>query len=135
MNEQTGNRTVAASPARVRQILLDAAAVPEWNPAIRSLAGPDRARLGEHYPVVVRGGLRGEITWTRIEAWRVEMRIAVPGFTEDGWWRLTPQDGGTLVAHGFSHRGPLAVVLTRAFRGVVELRLARLAGRVGRAAA
>lgn len=132
MNEQIGRRTVAAPPAQVREVLLDAAAVPEWNPAIRSLTGPDRAQVGESYPVVVRGGLRGQATWTRIEAGRVDVRIAVPGLTEDGWWQLTPQPGGTLVVHGFSHRGPLAAVLSRAFRGVAELRLARLAGRVSR---
>jgi hypothetical protein len=47
-------------------------------------------------------------------------------------WQLRPHQGGPLVSHEFTHEGPLARVLSKAYRGVAELRLDRLAERAGR---
>ncbi|MET8141526.1 hypothetical protein ABZU32_14560 [Sphaerisporangium sp. NPDC005288] len=57
----------------------------------------------------------------------------VPGVgsrRENGTWLLRPRaEGGTVVTHGFQHQGPLARALSRAYRGVAELRLDRLSQR------
>lgn len=130
----TGQRAallVRAEPAAVRAVLLRPLEIPDWNPAFLTLAGPDAAAVGTGYPITVRGGLRGTFAYTGIGASTIGWSWHVPGLDETGHWRLTPRDGGTLVEHEFTHRGPLARVLRAAFEGVAELRLGRLSDRVG----
>jgi len=42
---------------------------------------------------------------------------------------LEERHGGTVVTHSFEHQGPLARLLSNAYRGVAELRLDRLTQR------
>lgn len=57
-------------------------------------------------------------------AWRVT------GFAEVGSWTMTTAGTGTSVHHEFIHSGPLASLLRRAYHGVADLRLDRLAHRL-----
>ncbi|GAA2396019.1 SRPBCC family protein [Nonomuraea africana] len=126
MTIQRAMRFVDAPPSRVRQLLLDAQALPDWNPAIRFIDGPAEASAGVQYATTVRGGLSGSWEYTRIDEQHIDTTWRVPGFLETGTWRLRPHEGGTVVTHEFQHQGPLARVLSNAFRGVAELRLDRL---------
>jgi uncharacterized protein YndB with AHSA1/START domain len=132
MTTERATRFIDAPPSRVRLLLLDARAMPDWNPAIRLLDGPAEASTGVQYAVTVRGGLSGTWEYTRIDEQHIDMAWRVPGFLETGTWLLRPDGAGTTVTHEFQHQGTLAHVLRIAFRGVAELRLDRLSQRVTR---
>lgn len=135
----TANREAERASARieapldvVRGVLLEPLALPEWNEAFRTIAGPPAATIGVGYRISVRGGLSGSFAYTAIDARRVGMSWAVPGFRETGAWLLQPAGADTVVTHEFEHSGPLAALLRPAYSGVARLRLERLASRVAR---
>jgi hypothetical protein len=64
-----------------------------------------------------------------LEDQRIDTTWRVPGFHENGTWRFERHGPDTLVTHEFRHEGPLARLLSNAYRGVAELRLDRLAQR------
>ncbi|NUW46142.1 SRPBCC family protein [Nonomuraea rhodomycinica] len=134
MNTQEATRFVDAPPSRVRRALLTPRALPDWNPAFHTVEGPAHAATGVEYPMTVRGGLSGHWRYTAIDDRSIHTAWQVPGFRETGVWRLEPHGSGTVVTHAFGHHGPLALVLSKAYRGVGELRLDRLARRVTRPA-
>ena len=121
-----------ATPHQVRDVLLDALSLPEWNPAFLSMAGPSRVTLDAEYQLVVRPGLTGRLVYRAVDPCRVQMAWHVPGFAEVGTWHLAASRERTLVRHDFTHAGPLAAALGRAYRGVAELRLERLEQRLAR---
>jgi len=122
--------TVVASPATtVRAVLLDALALPDWNPAFRAITGPAAPAVGVPYAIDVRGGLAGHFAYTRIEPLRVDTSWEVPGFRETGMWVLEPHNSGTVIRHSFRHSGPLAALLSRAYHRVAAERLERLSRR------
>ncbi|MER6593573.1 SRPBCC family protein [Micromonospora purpureochromogenes] len=127
---ERATRLVDAPPSQVRLLLIDARAIPGWNPAIRAIDGPAEAPTGVQYAIKVRGGLSGTWEYTRIDERHIDVTWRVPGFLETGTWLLGPHGGGTMVTHQFQHQGPLAHMLSNAFRGVAELRLDRLAQQV-----
>jgi hypothetical protein len=127
---QTAEAVLAHTPAQVRHILLDPLALAQWNPAFTSIAGPPTALTGHRYPITARPGLRGVFTYRAIEPELITTAWQVPGFSEEGTWLIQPVRGGTLVRHSFTHAGPLASILSRAYRGVARLRLERLADRL-----
>ncbi|MCM0674848.1 SRPBCC family protein [Micromonospora phytophila] len=126
MTNERATRLVDVPPSQVRLLLLNAQALPDWNPAIRFIDGPAEASTGVRYAIKVRGGLSGTWEYIRIYEQHIDMTWRVPGFLETGTWLLRPDGGGTMVTHEFQHQGPLAHVLSNAFRGVAELRLDRL---------
>lgn len=129
MNTNSSHILIAAPPPVVRQILLEPAALAEWNPAFLSIRGPHLAAVGQRYVIQVRGGLNGHWEYRRISEELIEGYWEVPGFKETNDWKLRPHGSGTHVTHSFQHRGPLAAVLRPAFANVAELRLNRLAQR------
>jgi len=129
VNEQRATRLIPGTPDRIHTVLTTPAALPDWNPAIHTLTGTGRAEIGRRYPITARGNLSGHLYYPVIEADRIEIHFKVQGLEEKGYWQLTQDGAATLVEHGFSHHGPLAVVLSAAFRGVVDLRLDRLGQR------
>jgi hypothetical protein len=135
MNEQTAARLITAPLHQVRRVLLQPLALPDWNPAILSLTGPAQAQIGTRYPIVAKGGLRGFWTYVAIDEHRIRTQFKVNGLEEQGWWTLEPRGENTMVEHGFSHRGALALLLSVGFRGVADLRLNRLAERSAASAA
>ncbi|MDJ0347334.1 SRPBCC family protein [Streptomyces sp. H10-C2] len=133
MTRQPSARFVAAPPERIRQFLRTPLQMPEWNPAFLSIGGPASARVGDRHTLTVHGGLRGTWEYTRIEQQRIDATWQVPGLVEDAVWQLRSVGRGTIVTHEFRQRGSLARLLAGAFRGVVELRLDRLADLAGHA--
>jgi uncharacterized protein YndB with AHSA1/START domain len=129
MTSQRATRLINAPLSQVRDALLDPRALPEWNPAFRTVAGPVGAATGVSYPITVRGGLTGAWQYATIEDQRIDTTWRVPGFHENGTWRFERHGPDTLVTHEFRHEGPLARLLSNAYRGVAELRLDRLAQR------
>ncbi|WP_446037997.1 SRPBCC family protein [Streptomyces sp. SID1121] len=129
MTSQHATRFLDASPAQVRHALLDPLALRDWNPAFKHVDGPAQAAAGVPYALTVIGGLTGTWQYTRIEEGEIDCTWQVPGFQETGTWRLRPHLHGTLVTHEFTHQGPLARALAKAYRGVAELRLDRLTAR------
>jgi len=113
----------------VRQVLLEPAALADWNPAFLSIEAPRTAAVGQRYPVKVKGGLSGFLEYRSITGPLIEAHWETVGFREDHTWELTAHHGGAHVRHAFEHRGALAAVLRPAFAGVAELRLGRLAVR------
>lgn len=129
----TGSATllIDAPRERVREVLLDALALPSWNSAFLSLTGPATATPDAEYRITVRPGLKGTFGYEVMEPGLVRMVWRVPGFAETGDWRLDTEGDRTLVGHDFTHSGPLAAVLRQAYEGVAGLRLGRLQERVG----
>lgn len=121
---------IDATPDQVRAVLLEPLQLPEWNPAFLRLTGPAPAIVEQRYPITVRPGLSGHFSYPSIETDRIEMRWDVPGFAETASWQLAQHGNRTEVTHRLQHAGPLATLLSPAYRGVAELRLARLAQRV-----
>jgi hypothetical protein len=126
MSYQHAEHVVTTEPDAVRRVLLDPLALPEWNPAFHRVDGPAQVTAGAEYHIRVRPGLAGTLTYTRIDANRIDMTWQVPGFRETGRWTLQSHATGTSVRHEFEHEGALATVLQHAYRGVAELRLQRL---------
>jgi uncharacterized protein YndB with AHSA1/START domain len=131
VTSQQATRLINAPLAQIREALLDPRALPEWNPAFRTVDGPAEAATGVSYPITVRGGLSGNWQYTTIDDQRIDTTWRVPGFHETGTWRFEARGEGTLVTHEFRHQGPLASLLSNAYRGVAELRLDRLSQRSG----
>ncbi|POX43750.1 SRPBCC family protein [Streptomyces sp. Ru72] len=113
----------------VRQILLEPAALADWNPAFLSIEAPRTAVVGQRYPIKVKGGLSGFLEYRAISGTLIEAHWETVGFREDHSWELNAHRGGAHVRHTFEHHGVLAGVLRSAFAGVAELRLGRLAAR------
>ena len=130
MNTETATATVAAPLDKIRAVLLDALAFPEWNDAFQSISGPQEAGVNATYALRVRPGLPGRMQYTAIEPHRVSIRWSAPGFTEDGDWDLQAAPGGTVVKHSYRQDGPTAAVLRTAMQGVTQERIRRLALRV-----
>jgi hypothetical protein len=113
----------------VRAILLEPAALPEWNPAFRAITAGWRAQVGVRYPVAVRGGLTGYFLYTATGERRIESTWRIPGLAETNSWTLIPDASGTLVRHTFESTGPVAALLRGTFENVADLRLERLSER------
>ena len=124
---EQATETIHAGPAAIRQVLLDALALPEWNEAFLAIDGPGDPDLGTRYALRVRPGFAGELQYTVIAPDRIEITWRVPGFHEVGSWTISPD---SQVTHSFEQSGPLATVLRPAYRNVATIRLARLANRV-----
>jgi hypothetical protein len=129
MTTQEARRLIRTELPRVRDILLQAGRLPEWNSAFVALDAPATATVGERYPLTVRGGMRGYLEYTEIGAYDIGLTWRFPGFRETGAWHLEAHGPATLVTHGFSHSGPVARALRPAFAGVADLRLDRLTQR------
>ncbi|MEU3186684.1 SRPBCC family protein [Streptomyces sp. NPDC006923] len=132
MTGRQATRFLDATPAQVRDALLNPLALPGWNPAFKHLDGPARATTGVPYGLTVIGGFTGTWHYTRTEEREIAYTWQIPGFRETGTWHLRPLNEGTRVTHGFTHEGPLARALAKAYRGVAELRLDRLTGQSAR---
>jgi hypothetical protein len=130
MTTQHSETTIAAPAADVRRILLTPLELADWNPAFSSISGPAVPEVGTTYAIRVRPGLDGTLAYAGITPERIDIDWQVPGLHEQGTWTLTQTGDATVVQHGFTHSGPLSVLLRNAFRGVADLRLERLAQRV-----
>jgi uncharacterized protein YndB with AHSA1/START domain len=129
---ETATGSLEAPAAAVRAALLSPTELPRWNPAFAEVTGPDLVSSARsRYRLRVRGGLAGHLEYTAVTDDQIQMRWQVPGFTEDGLWELTPHGHDTLITHRFRHHGLLAHVLSPAYRGIAEQRLARLAQHLG----
>ncbi|MEU4192918.1 SRPBCC family protein [Kribbella sp. NPDC026611] len=124
---EQATETINAGPAAIRQVLLDAHALPEWNEAFQAIDGPHTADLGSQYALRVRPGFAGELHYTVVEPDRIQIIWQVPGFREVGTWTISPD---SQVTHTFEQSGPLATVLRPAYRNIATIRLARLANRL-----
>lgn len=129
-HQEQAQAHIHADAATVRNILLDPLALSRWNPAFLEIGGPASANTGVAHPIIVRPGLRGSFSYSRIEQTIIDMEWSVPGLRETARWSLTSAGTHTVVTHQFSHSGPLASVMRNSFRGVSTLRLARLAEQV-----
>jgi carbon monoxide dehydrogenase subunit G len=125
---------IQAPPAAIREVLLDAQGLAEWNPAFLEVAPASDGTEAEHlrpvHPIRVRGGLAGTFRYTRVDAQRIESTWQVRGLSETNYWILRPDADATVVEHGFRHRGVLAAALRGAFADVADLRVSRLKLRV-----
>lgn len=124
---EQATETIHAGQAAIRQVLLDALGLPEWNEAFLAIEGPRETNPGTRYALRVRPGFSGELQYTVVEADRVEIVWQVPGFREVGTWTI---GADSRVTHTFEQSGPLATVLRPAYRNIATIRLARLANRV-----
>jgi hypothetical protein len=121
---------IPASSSALRSILLDAAHLPDWNPAFSAVTAQGAVRAGEPLAIRVRGVLKGRLVYDRVDADAIEMTVTVPGLTEHSSWRLAAAGEATTVTHELSQRGPLAEWLEPATRDIATLRLTRLLERV-----
>jgi carbon monoxide dehydrogenase subunit G len=121
---------IQAPAGEILAILLDPAALPEWNPAFSEVSAEGTARVGLPNPIRVRGLLRGELVYDAISEREVAITIRIPGMTEQGTWQLADSPGGTTVTHAFTQSGMLAQLLESATRDVASLRVSRLRERV-----
>ena len=67
MNHATGTAVIDAPVDSIREALLAATHLPEWNPAFVRVTGPARATPGATYDLDAIKGLRGTLTYTRAE--------------------------------------------------------------------
>jgi hypothetical protein len=108
---------IAASPARVWEVLTDTAAMPGWNPFIKSLRGDLRegsqvtVRLeppggfGMTFkPRILRADPNRELRWLG--------RLLMPGlFDGEHYFVLEPREAGTHFVQGEVFRGALTPVM------------------------
>lgn len=132
MSAATLSAIIDAPIERVREALLSATQLPEWNPAFVKVEGPPRAVAGAEYRLEVIRGLRGELSYTRIDGEAITISWRVTGLSETGEWQLTSLDTlrQTRVTHAVERDGPLALLLGHTLGTLPSLRLERLAQRV-----
>lgn len=114
---------IAASPARVWQVLLDFPAHAEWNPFVRSIAG--KAQAGERLAVQVQPpGGRAMRFQPRVLAARdaQELRwrgqLLFPGlFDGEHFFLLEPTPQGTRFTHGERFSGLLVPMARSSLEG------------------
>ncbi|MCT2582234.1 SRPBCC family protein [Actinophytocola gossypii] len=125
------SRVIDAPATRIHDILVAAPELPDWNPAFVRVEGPARATTGIEYRLGVIRGLRGTLTYTRIDADVIAMSWAVPFLSETATWTLTPHatPHQTRVTHEVERLGALAAFLGHSLDTLPELRLERLAQR------
>jgi len=121
---------IEAPVSDILRILLDAAALPEWDPAFSEVRAELPATVGQSIPVQVRGLLEGELLYDRISDHEVATTTQVPGLAEQGTWQLDVTPGGTTVTHAFTQSGWLAELLEPSTRQDARLRVTRLRRRV-----
>jgi hypothetical protein len=60
------------APEKVRRVLLDTLALPDWNPAFRAIDGPARAATAVGYPIIVHPGLTRHFEYAAIGPHRID---------------------------------------------------------------
>jgi hypothetical protein len=133
MTEPRAEIRVQAPVGAVSEMLLDAGRLPDWNPAFLAVAPAQAGAPGCH-SIRVRGGLAGTFRYSHVSARRIEAVWQVRGLTETSYWSLREDGTGTIIEHGFAHRGILAAALRGAFATAADQRLSRLKTRLDRAA-
>ncbi len=121
-----------APRATIAHILTDIRRLPEWNPAIFSVATDDSAAvlLKENS---VRAKLPGSPTMTYEKVSSDQISWRLEGFqAHETWsWKLVPAtEHSTKVTHTIAHNGAIFRVLAGSFPSVPGLRLDRLQCRV-----
>ncbi|GAB3599146.1 SRPBCC family protein [Microbacterium tumbae] len=131
MNQATGTMILDAPIRPVRDTLLAATRLPEWNPAFVRVSGIDPAVRGAEYALEAIRGLRGKLTYTQTESYTIAFSWEVPLLSETGLWQLAePSPGRTLVTHTVERRGALAMALVHTLGTLPGLRLERLSERL-----
>ena len=126
----TLSRDITADIATVTVLLLSPRTIPDWNPAFKSITGPDSAIVGHAYDLVAIRGLTGRFYYDAVTESQIDMRWTVAGMLERCTWQLTPLAGSrTQVSHTVSRSGPLATLLRHTLDDLPALRLERLAQR------
>lgn len=135
MSSLTAHRDIAATPGALSRIILDVAALADWNPALCAVEDTDDAVAieGKPYPVSTRIPGPATLTYELVSDTRVTWRLAVPGGAEVGDWELRAHANGTYVRHTMEHSGAVFKLLRNAMRPVPVLRLDRLAARAAAA--
>lgn len=126
--EYTGSRIIKATGTAIGNILTDIRRLPEWNPAVFSVATDDSIAVTQK-AYSIRAKLPGSPTITYEEVSRGQIIWRLDGFQahETGTWKLVPvTENVTEVTHTITHRGALFQLLTGAFQSVPGLRLDRL---------
>ncbi|MFD1719024.1 SRPBCC family protein [Georgenia deserti] len=128
----TAGTVIDAPIEHVREALLSATLLPEWNPAFVKVEGTPRAVAGAEYRLETIRGLRGALTYTYIDGEAITISWRVTGLSETGEWQLTRLDASrqTRVTHAVERDGPLALLLGHTLGTLPSLRLERLAQRV-----
>ncbi|WP_454114989.1 SRPBCC family protein [Microbacterium lacticum] len=132
MNHATGTAVIDAPVDSIREALLAATHLPEWNPAFVRVTGPARATPGATYDLDAIKGLRGTLTYTRAEPRAIAFTWQVPLLSETGTWQLNEHGPArTVVTHTVERHGALAIALAHTLGTLPLLRLDRLAERTG----
>lgn len=106
----------------IRQVLRDAAAYPQWNPALDEVRQTGEGRFAVTARKVLRGRMRLEETERHFTT-----TITLPGLREISHWQLHFDGHATHITHVMHWRGPLAGVIGgREIRTVAAKRLRRL---------
>lgn len=126
----TGTAVIDAPLTTVRDALLAAPELPEWNPAFRLVTGPSRATRDAAYELEAIRGMRGTLTYPEIQEHQIVLAWRVPMLSEQGVWELEEHGPGrTVVTHTVQRHGPLAIMLGHTLATLPTLRLDRLAER------
>ena len=126
----TGTAVIDAPLTTIRDTLLAAPELPEWNPAFRCVTGPARATLDAAYELEAIRGMRGTLTYPEIQEHRIVLSWHVPMLSEHGAWELEERGPGcTVVTHTVQRQGPLAIMLGPTLATLPTLRLDRLVER------
>ena len=130
MSQLQAVRRIRATPRAIAEIILNVAALPEWNPALRRADTMETsARMGHPYAVASRIPGPATLTYTSVDEDRIVWELRIAGSLETGDWTLEPGKAGTLVSHTMIHRGAALNLLSRAMAPVPTWRLDRLQAR------
>ncbi|MGB4777676.1 SRPBCC family protein [Microbacterium sp.] len=130
MRHATGTTTIAAPAAIIREALVSATQLPEWNPAFVRVGGPTVATVDVEYELETIMGRHGSLTYTRIEPDRIVMTWRVPLLRERGTWLIEEHGPAhTRVTHSVERHGALVAAIAHTLGTLPQLRLDRLTAR------
>lgn len=124
--DYTSTKSISAPSKAITEILLNAPALPLWNPALSSVSQPSP---DGSYPVIFHGILRGRLNYLT-KPGEIIMFIDTPGLKELSSWIISPSEKEkyTIVTHRIRQRGFLtSLIPDQEAKIVPKKRLIRLA--------
>lgn len=107
ISENGSSLAINHSPTAIREILLNAEHLPDWNPALTQVSPTAEQNS---YSIVVRNTLHGTMSCTEAQN-NVFLDISIPGLHEVSTFTIRPTANGCIASRDIFQQGFLARII------------------------